>query len=122
LAQWLGAKYVGRGLNPTIAVWGGDLMIGNPRELSHLRVRELWVRVIVSPIIAQMCLTTCQIRVQVDRDNDRTYESLIFIKKKIVIEIHNDLFICIHYKSFNPLFVFYFILHELQLITLFISL
>ncbi len=52
LAQWLGAKYVGRGSNPTIAVWGGDLMIGNPRDLSHLRVRELWVRVIVSLIIA----------------------------------------------------------------------
>ena len=27
LAQWLGAKYVGRGLNPTTVVWGGDLMV-----------------------------------------------------------------------------------------------
>ena len=59
-------------------------MVENSRNPSHLRVRELWVRVVVSPIIAQMYPTPCQIQVQVGRDNDRTYESLFFsfIKKK----------------------------------------
>jgi hypothetical protein len=36
-------------------------MEGNPRDPSHLRVRELWVRVVVRPIIAQMFPTPCQI-------------------------------------------------------------
>jgi hypothetical protein len=44
----LGANYVGRDSNPTTAVWGGDLMVGNPRDPSHLRVRELWFRVVVT--------------------------------------------------------------------------
>jgi hypothetical protein len=32
-------------------------MEGNPRDPSHLRVRELWVRVVVRPIIAQSGLS-----------------------------------------------------------------
>ena len=58
LAQWL---YVGRGSNPTTVIWEGDLIVGNFRDPSHLRIWELWVRVVVSPIIAQMCPTPCQI-------------------------------------------------------------
>ena len=50
-------------ISPT-AFWRGDLMEeGNPRDPSHLRVRELWVQVVVRPIIAQMCPTPCQNRV-----------------------------------------------------------
>ncbi len=73
MVSTLDADYVGRGSNPITAFWGSDLMVGNLRDPSHLQVRELWVRVVVSPIIAQMCPTLCQIRVQVGRDNDRTY-------------------------------------------------
>ena len=63
-----------------------DLMEGNPRNPSHLRVRELLVRVIVHLIIAQMCPMPCQIQVQVGQDNKRTCESLFFLlKKKIII-------------------------------------
>ena len=49
IAVWGGD--VSRDLNPTIAVWGGDLIVGNPRDPSHLRIRELWIRVVVSPTI-----------------------------------------------------------------------
>ena len=56
MVSTLGTNYVNRDLNLTTAVWGGDLMVGNPRDLSHLRVRELWVRVVVSPIISR-CVT-----------------------------------------------------------------
>ena len=86
LAQWL---YVDRGSNPTTAIRGGDLMVGNPRDPSHLQIRELWVRVVVSPIIAQMYPTSCQIRVQVGRDNDHTYESLFFSYQKKIS--HNNI-------------------------------
>ncbi len=72
MVSTLDANYVGRGSNPITAVWGGDLMVENPRDPSHRRVQELWVRVMVSLIIAQICPTPCQ----VGRDNDRTYESL----------------------------------------------
>ena len=47
----MGANHVGRDLNLTIAVWRGDLIVGNPRDPSHLRIRELWIRVVVSPTI-----------------------------------------------------------------------
>jgi hypothetical protein len=63
LAQWLAPWLWGSNL--TTAVWGSDLMVKNPRDPSHLRIRELWVRVVVSLIIAQMCLTPFQIQVQV---------------------------------------------------------
>jgi hypothetical protein len=59
MVSTLGANYVDRGSNPTTAVWGGDLMVGNSRDPSYLRVQELWVRVVVSSIIVQMCLTLC---------------------------------------------------------------
>ena len=72
MVSTLGANYVGRGLNSTTALWGDNLMVGNPRDLSHLRVRELCVRVVISLIITQMYFTPCQIRVQVSRDNDCT--------------------------------------------------
>ena len=49
MVSTLGANYVGRSSNPTTAVWGGDLMVGNSRDPSHLRVRELCFRVVVSP-------------------------------------------------------------------------
>jgi hypothetical protein len=39
---------------------------------------------VVSSIIAQMYLTSCQIRVQVNRDNDHTCESFLYEKKKRV--------------------------------------
>jgi hypothetical protein len=62
LAQWLAplvlTTWAGVRIPPT-AFWGGDLMEGNPRDPSHLRVQELWVRVVVRPIIAQMCPTPC---------------------------------------------------------------
>ena len=44
---------MGRGSNLTKRRQGGDLMEGNSRDPLHLRVRELWVRVVVRPIIAQ---------------------------------------------------------------------
>jgi hypothetical protein len=74
----LGANYVSRGSNPTNVVWGGDLMVGNSSDPSHLQVQKLWVRVVVSLIIVQMYPTPYQIRVQVGRDNDHTCESLFF--------------------------------------------
>ena len=46
---------------PPSPIWKSDLMEENFRDPSHLRVRELWVRIVVRPIIAQMCLTLCQI-------------------------------------------------------------
>ena len=51
----LGFNYIDRGLNPITVVWRGDLMIKNLRDPSHLRVREIWVRVVINPIIVQMC-------------------------------------------------------------------
>jgi hypothetical protein len=51
MVSTLGANYVGKGSSPTIAIWGDDLIVGNPCDPSHLRVRELWVRVVISPII-----------------------------------------------------------------------
>ena len=66
LTQWLAPKvlitWAGVRIPPT-AFWGGDLMKGNPRDPSHLQVRELWVRIVIRLIIAQMCLTLCQNRV-----------------------------------------------------------
>ena len=66
LAQWLAplvlTTWAGVRI-PPIAFWRGDLMEGNPRDSSHLRVRKLWVRVVVRPIIAHMCPTSCQNRV-----------------------------------------------------------
>ena len=57
LAQWLAplvlTMWAGIRIPPTV-FWGGDLMEGNPHDLSHLRVRELWVRIVVCLIIAQM--------------------------------------------------------------------
>jgi hypothetical protein len=95
MVSTLGANYVAKDLNLTTSVWGGDLMVGNPRDLSHLRVRELWVQVVVSPIIIQMCHTPCQIRVQVGRDNHRTCESLFFffffLAKKKDLKSKDDL-------------------------------
>jgi hypothetical protein len=41
----------------TTPFWEGDLIVENPRNLSHLRIRKLWIRVVV-------------------------YESPFFIKKK----------------------------------------
>ena len=38
MVSTLGANYVGRDSNPTTAVWGGDLIVGNPCDPSHLRV------------------------------------------------------------------------------------
>ena len=51
MVSTLDANHVGRDLNPTITVWGGDLIVGNPRDPSHLRIQELWIRVVVSPTI-----------------------------------------------------------------------
>jgi hypothetical protein len=48
---------------PPNAVWGGDLMEGNPRDPSYLRVRELWIWIVIRPIIAQINPTPCQIRI-----------------------------------------------------------
>ena len=79
MVSTLGANYVGKGLNSTTAVWGGDLMVENPRDPSQLQVWKLWIRVVVNLIIAQICPTPCQIRVQVGWDNDRTCESLFFL-------------------------------------------
>ena len=45
LTTWAGVRI------PPTAFWGGDLMEGNPRDPSHLRVRELWVRVVVRPLL-----------------------------------------------------------------------
>jgi hypothetical protein len=50
-------------------------MIRNPHNPSHLQVQEFWVRIVVSSLLS---ITSCQIQVQVGRDNDRTYESLFF--------------------------------------------
>ena len=60
-------------------------MKGNHCDPSYLRVRELWVQVVVCSIIDQMCSTSCQVRVLVGWDNECTCESLIFliIKKQI---------------------------------------
>jgi hypothetical protein len=66
LAQWLAPLVLitwARVRIPPTAFWGGDLMEENPCDPSHLRVRELWVRVVVRPIISQMCSTPCQNRV-----------------------------------------------------------
>ena len=82
MVSTLGANYVGRGSNSTTVVWESDLIVGKPRDPSHLRVRELWVRVVVSPIITQMCPTPYQIWVPVGQDNKRTCESLFLLKKK----------------------------------------
>ena len=38
-------------------------MEGNSHDPSHLQVRELWIRVVVRPIITQMCPTPCQNRI-----------------------------------------------------------
>ena len=57
-------------------------MKGNPCDPSHMRARELWLRIVVRLIIAQICPTLCQIQVQVGRDNERTCESLFFTLKK----------------------------------------
>ena len=81
MVNTLGANYVGRSSNLTTALWGGDLMVGNPCDPLHLRVWELWVRIVVSHIIAQMCHMPCQIRVQVGRDNDHTCKFLFFYYK-----------------------------------------
>jgi hypothetical protein len=62
-------------------------MEGNPRDPSHLRVRELLVWVVLCPIIAQICPTPYQIQVQVGRDNKHTCESLFFSLKYIYIYI-----------------------------------
>ena len=77
LAQ-LGANYVSRASNFTNVIWEGDLMLENLCDPSHLRVQKLWVRVVISPIIAQIYLTPYQIRIQVDWDNDRTFEFFFF--------------------------------------------
>ena len=88
LTQWLAPIWAGVRILPT-AIWEDDLMEKNSCDPSHLRVRELWVRVVVCSIIAQMCPTPCQIWVQVSRDNERTCESLfLIIKKKIYIYIY----------------------------------
>ena len=61
-------------------------MEGNHHNSSHLRSRELWVRIVIRPIIVQMCPIPCQIRVQVEvgRDNEHTCEFFFFyyLKKK----------------------------------------
>ena len=69
-------------------------MEGNPRDSSDLQARKLWVLVVVRPIIAQMCPTPCQIRVQVARDNNCNCESFFFFfiqkKKNIVVLTFNS--------------------------------
>lgn len=57
-------------------------MIENLRDLLYLWVWKLWVRVIVSFIIAYICRTLYQIQVQVDRDNNCTYKSFFLLPKK----------------------------------------
>jgi hypothetical protein len=82
LTTWVGVRI------PPTSIWGGDLIEGNSRDLSYLRARELWVRIMGCLIITQMYPTPCQIRVQVGRDNERTCESLFiylfifYLKKK----------------------------------------
>jgi hypothetical protein len=51
----------------------------NLYDPSYLRVQKLWVRVVIPPIIAQMCLTPCQIQVQVSWDNELTCKSLFLL-------------------------------------------
>jgi hypothetical protein len=36
MVSTLGANYVGKDSNSTTIVWRGDLMVRNPRDLSHL--------------------------------------------------------------------------------------
>ena len=57
LAQWLAPMVLTRWAEiriPPNPFWGGDLMEGNPCDPSHLRVRELWIWVVIRPIIAQI--------------------------------------------------------------------